>query len=236
MPEQKVKKGFYPHAHWYFLLALLVIIIGFFRSYFLRMQQTDLWHHLHGMAALLWMLLLCIQPVLFNRAQLSWHRRLGKFSLLLVPFLVVSACIMVHAMLNSTGQYPPGVVYQLSFLDFFYMLQLSLFYSLALVYRKKIHLHARYMSATVFIFLLPGLARALFLLPFITSFNASLNTSYLLVEICLLLLLRNDAKSGLIRTPYLLALVLFLLQHVLMFYVGEWHWWRGLMDGYAGWL
>lgn len=233
MPEQKVKKGFYPHAHWYFLLALLVVVAGFFRSYFLRMQQTDLVHHLHGIAALTWMLLLCIQPLLFNHRKLQWHRRLGKFSLFLVPFIVLSAFKMVYTMLNSTDQYPPGVVYQLSFLDFSYIIQFSLFYTLALVHRKKIQLHARYMSATVFIFLLPGLARLLFLVPFVTSFNVSLNISYLLAELALLLLLFDDKRSGRIRIPYVLAMIFFLVQHILFFYVGEWQVWREWMDGYG---
>jgi hypothetical protein len=48
------------------------------------------------------------------------------------------------------------------------------------------------------------------------------------------LLLIDDKRRGMVRLPYILALVLFAIQHLTMNYASEWEWWRSLMDKFAG--
>ncbi len=231
--KTSTSNAFYGKAYLYFILAELVTVVGFFPSYFQRLTMTDSAHHLHGITATLWMLLLIIQPLLYRNRKIQWHRRIGKVSFVLVPLIIVSGLNMVHLMLVGKDNYPPIIPYQLAFIDFVTLLQFLLFYLLAIVHRKNLQLHARYMVCTVLGPLIPALTRMLFLIPSIDNFDKSLNISYIIIEIVLLLLLLDDKRSGKVRSPYILALVLFLAQHLLMNFAAQWEWWRHLMDSFA---
>jgi len=136
-------------------------------------------------------------------------------------------------MLVAKANYPPNIPYQLAFIDFFTLALFLLFYIQAIVYRKNIQLHARYMVCTVLGPLIPALTRFLFIIPTIDSFDKSLNISYIIIEITLILLLIDDKRLGKIRLPYLLASALFIIQHILMNFAINWVWWRNLMDAFA---
>ena len=112
------------------MLAALVTIIGFFPSYFSRLTVTDTAHHLHGITATAWILLLIVQPWLYKTGKLSLHRNLGKSSYVLVPLILLSALNMVHIMLNNQGN-------QLAFIDLITLVQFLIFYGLAIAHRKK---------------------------------------------------------------------------------------------------
>lgn len=169
------KKVFYKNAYLYFILAMLVTIVAFIPSYFTRLRETDTSHHFHGITATLWLLLFIVQPLLYRKVLMKWHRSIGKFSLLLAPLIVVGGLTMIHRMLLAKANYPPQLPYQLAFIDFFTLALFILFFVLAIVHRKNIQLHARYMVCTVLPPLIPALTRFLFLIPGIDSFNKSLS-------------------------------------------------------------
>lgn len=231
---KRKKKPLYGNAPWYFGFGLLIILAGFYNSFLMQFGTTDNRHQFHGLAALSWMLLLIVQPLLTAKGTLKWHRVLGKISFVLVPFVILSVCIMEQTMIASKAHYPPNSVYQLAFVDFLSLIQFLYFYVMAIVSRRKIQEHARYMAATVFIFIIPGLGRLLFLIPAINSFNRTLNVSYFLTELALLALIWDDHRSGKIRKPYVIALVMFGVQHVLLNFIVGYQPWEKVMDAYAG--
>lgn len=231
---KRKRKPLYGNAPWYFGFGLLVILAGFYNSFLMKFGTTDNRHQFHGLAALSWMLLLIVQPMLTGKGMLKWHRVLGKISFVLVPFVVLSVFIMEQTMIASREHYPPNSVYQLAFVDFLSLIQFLYFYVMAIVSRHKIQEHARYMAATVFIFIIPGLGRLLFLVPAINSFNRTLNVSYFLTELALLALIWDDHRSGKIRKPYVIALALFVVQHVLLNFIVGYQPWERLMNAYAG--
>ncbi|WP_423127633.1 hypothetical protein [Gaoshiqia sp. Z1-71] len=225
-------KIFYGKAYLYFSVAAIVTVLAFFPSYFNRLTETDGAHHFHGITATLWILLLVVQPFLYQAGKFDWHRKLGKVSFVLVPLIIISALNMVHVMLSGDS-YSPGLAYRLAFIDFFTLIQFLLFFLLAIVYRHNIQLHARYMACTVLGPMIPALTRLFFRIPLIDNFDKSLNASYILIDIVLLILLVDDKRSGKIRSPYVLAFILMAIQHVLMNFVAQWEWWRVLMDAFS---
>lgn len=231
--ESNTKEPFYHRAYIYFGLAFLVTIAGFFPSYFSRLGETSGAHHFHGITATLWMLILVVQPLLYRLDKIEWHRMLGRTSFLLVPLIVIGGLIMVHMMLNDE-RYPGTMAYQLGFIDFYVIIQFVLFYVLAIKNVRDTQYHARYMVCTIFGPIIPALTRLLFVIPFVDSFSKSLNISYILVEIVLILLILDDKRRGRIRLPYILALGLMAIQHLLMNFAGNWGWWQWLMDLYGG--
>jgi hypothetical protein len=235
MQKTTVRSGVvYPRAHWYFALAMVVTWVGFSNSYFARLKGNDVFHHIHGASAGLWMTLLIIQPILYQWGRLRLHRRLGKWaSIVLVPMLVLGGMKMMHAMVNSADRYPPGVVYQLAWLDCCMLLTFLLFFGLAIYHGRNLQYHARYMACTVLVLLPPALTRALFFIPSIRSFASALNVSFIIIELVLVSLMLDDRRYGGVKRPYIVAFFVFLAIHLSGDIAGQWSWWHEAMDRYA---
>ncbi|MBS1601779.1 MAG: hypothetical protein JST42_03860 [Bacteroidetes bacterium] len=231
MPTTTVRPGVvYPRAHWYFALAIVVTWVGFSTTYFTRLKDNDIFHHIHGASAGLWMTLLIIQPILYQRGRLRLHRRLGKWaSIVLVPLLVLGGIKMIHTMVRNADHYPPGVAYQLAWLDCCMLLTFLLFFGLAIFYGRNLHYHARYMACTVLVLLPPALTRACFFVPWIRSFARALNVSFIIIELVLLLLMLDDRRYGGVKRPYVVAFFVFAAVHLSGDFAGQWSWWRGVM-------
>lgn len=228
-------KPFYGRAWLYFLLAMAVIIAGFFPSFFSKLTVTDPLHHVHGLTATAWLTLLVVQPFLYSRGMMRLHRSLGKLSFVLVPLLVIGGILMVQIMVRRRAEYPPLEVYRLSFIDAVSLVFFVAFFFQAIYYRKRIELHARYMAATVILLVPPGLTRLLFRFPGIDNFTIGLNLTFFLIEATLLLLLLDDRRrDGNFSKPYLLLSAVIVFLHVCLPFVGSWSWWQLLMNNIGG--
>ena len=119
----------YPNASIYFFLALIVTWIGFSHSYFMRITELSIYHHLHGAIAGGWILVLMIQPILYKQGKLALHRKIGRAaSVTLFPLLLIGGLKMIHLMLNNTKAYPPGSTDILAYLDFYSVILLLYFF------------------------------------------------------------------------------------------------------------
>jgi hypothetical protein len=224
----------YPNAHWYFLAAIVTTWIGFSRSYFLRIGHATIFQHAHGATAGLWMLLLVVQPILYQRGELTLHRRLGRLGVfILVPLLVMGGALMLHNMIKHQTGANPEAVYTLGYLDLWALFMFPLFVVLAIYYARYTDLHARYMVCTVLELLPPALTRALTFVPWVANIAKSVDIAYGLMVVILLLLLRDDLRKGRLRAPYLVALALYLPMVLTMNHAAHWHWWHKLADRYA---
>ncbi|OZV68177.1 hypothetical protein [Winogradskyella aurantia] len=228
------RKKYYKYAHFYLTLGLVIVLLGFSTTYFSRLGEFTIPYHIHGISATLWMILLIIQPYLFQKGKLKAHRYLGWSSLLLIPTIVICGIIMMRMMIQGQENYPPNLVYQLAFIDACTLVSFALLYALGLIYRKKLKLHSKFMVATIFGPLLPALARMfLFTFGIASNFNQALTYSYLALEISLLLIIWKERGEKEIRLTYIPFLIFILIQHGLMYYSDEWAWWKVLMDNFA---
>jgi hypothetical protein len=164
-PQPKRHTVPYPHAHYWFFFVLTVLVVGFWDTYFAQLGQgtVDLPHHVHGIAMLLWMVMLISQSWLIHARRFSVHRYVGRSSLLLAPVVVIAGCWVNIYMLRPPvpSPIPSGWLAAFGF-GFFQMLAFAALYVMAYLNRHKVQLHARYMVATALVFLPPGLARAWF--------------------------------------------------------------------------
>ena len=147
-------------ASGYYLIGVLVlIIIGFWPSYFSRFLNGSLnytgYFHFHALIAILWMLMLISQPILIRKRKFKFHRIIGKSSYVLFPLIIVSVVLLSHSQSQIREvKNPMGL-----FLTFKDLITLSITYFIAIRYRKKIEIHARGMISTGIIFIEPALAR-----------------------------------------------------------------------------
>ncbi|UUZ46980.1 hypothetical protein LP420_25550 [Massilia sp. B-10] len=92
---------FYSDAPLYFVLLLLVALVGFFPSYYSKLGSGQFAHQFHGAMATLWMVLLISQAYLMRQRKIALHRALGKASIVLAALFVVAGLMITNAMLTS---------------------------------------------------------------------------------------------------------------------------------------
>jgi hypothetical protein len=224
----------YPHAQWYFLLAMAITWLGFSRTYFAVIRTEPFVHHIHGALMGGWIALLVIQPMLYQRGNLELHRLLGRAGVyVLVPAIVVCGFFMDRRMIRMQGM-PPSAIDQFAFLDIGLLLLFPALVILSICYARNVQLHARYIVCTVLLLMPPSLTRALFFLPAIRSFEASVNISWMLVDLVLLVLIADDKRRGRIWAPYPLALGAFTFLAIVANYVKDWTWWHVVSGWIAG--
>lgn len=223
----------YPHAQWYFFAAMVITWLGFSRSYFAVVRSEPLLHHIHGALMGGWIAILILQPILYQRGKLQLHRTIGRWAVYLwVPAMVVCGLLMDRRMLR-THNAPPFIIDQLAFLDLTSLILLPIFIALSIVYARNIQLHARYIVCTVLLLIPPALARLLFVVPSMHSFQRNVNTAEALMVLVLVILTADDKRRGRIWPPYPAAAVVFGIIAIAANYAKTWPWWHTLSSWIA---
>jgi hypothetical protein len=209
--------GLYRNAIYWFALLLILLVVGFWRSYFSQIGQGSLHitHHVHGVAMLLWVLLLMAQAWLIRTGRRTGHRLLGRSSLVLAPIIVGSGVwVNFHIIAGAAEPMPRGLLAAYWF-GFHLMLSFAALYTMGIIHRGRLQLHARYMAATALVFVTPGLGRAWFnyLYPLTGWEPTALRVTAvpLLIGGCLLL---HDWRHGRSVQPYLLFCTIWVLGYV----------------------
>jgi hypothetical protein len=216
----------YRRAHWWFLLAFLVVLGGFGPTFYARLGETSLPYLVHGGSATLWMVMLITQSVLISRGHRAWHRRIGWSSLVIFPVMLLSALYMIRLMVLRAEAYG-SLTYVLAMIDIPTVFVLGVFYALAIAYCGRVELHSRYLAATVILLLPPALGRFLvFWVPGIEGLPAALNPTMVIVELVALVLILHDRRVGKVHPPYPITLVVLVLIHAMMWKAPDMTWWR----------
>ncbi|MEO7243767.1 MAG: hypothetical protein ABIX12_01260 [Rubrivivax sp.] len=188
----------------WFIALLVITVVGFWPTYFSQLPGgPHLTHHLHGITMLLWVLLLITQALLVRTHRIALHRRLGRVSLVLAPLVVLSGIVVtLHNIRSAPNPTHPFMLGLYAF-GWFLSLSFGLLWGLAMVHRRDVQLHARYMITTALVLLFPGFYRALTLagealdLPVPGFYDAQY-----LIGAAGLALIVWDLRRGRVRAPF----------------------------------
>lgn len=158
-----LERALYKKSHLYFLAFFACMLAAFWYTYFTRLFEQETWRqHAHGIALILWCLMLVGQPLLILAKQFAWHRRVGRLSYLLVPVLLLTTLDLLKYRLAKSPQLTAG--------DFAFvalvvnaLIAFGILYGLAIYFRKRPVIHARFMVATAFPMFTPITDRILFI-------------------------------------------------------------------------
>lgn len=238
----KLEKTLNQNSYFYFIGFFILVITGFWVTYITRIfEQPNYRMHLHGAALTLWCLMLISQAYLIRTKHNALHRRVGKFSYLLVPLMFFTTLDLLH--------YKLGNVQQMQTMDYFFvalvinaLIAFLIFYGLAIFHRKKSGLHARYMVSTVFPFVTPATDRIIAIhFPSLKPYLYAIEghpirpvVGFMLVDIIIVALIIWDWRSHkrLNVFPFVLFILLFYHYSVLNFYRFEF--WRSFSEWFAG--
>ncbi|GAA4400979.1 hypothetical protein GCM10023187_14710 [Nibrella viscosa] len=225
----------YKNIGYLFIAIWLMVLIGFHQTYtvFFPQFKNFRWeHHLHGATLMTWLLMLMVQPFLIKYGKYTWHRTLGKLGYVLAPLAFLSMFSLVRmAYLRDTAHRPePDVLAGLA-ISIPPMLAFGLFASLAFLYQKQTFYHVRYITATSFPLIGPGLGRALITyggVPFPVAVSLVFSLATLIALVFLLLDLRNR------KNPYPLLLIFgMLLLNLLCWQFQTSGWWLATAKTFA---
>ena len=197
----------YRNAVFYFLAALLILIGGFWTSYFSRLGgDISFGHHFHGISMLAWMLLLIVQAWFIREGKRPIHRTVGKLSFLVAPAVIMSGAYITLE--NIAGQAVPYSQFGLSIFWFgaFLVAMFAIVVWLAIRHRKNLQLHQRYMASTTLVFLVPGLSRLFGKIgATFEVWTPSFIQTMAIPGIIALVLIFDDYRKGKIRSPYIVV-------------------------------
>jgi len=183
----------YVRAHWYFLAAFLVIVAGFWPTFYRPIGSGSVMKNVHGVTSSLWYFGLMAQSWLMSRGLVIWHRRTAVAMIVLLPILGVSALSNTSAMLTSS-LIPSEARPIVAFADFQLVAQLFVFVGLGLRNRRTPSAHKRYMAATALVGFFPALARLYGRLQL--AIGSPINLPTITVTVILLTLIVVDWRNG----------------------------------------
>jgi hypothetical protein len=195
-------------------LLFILVVLGFWPSYFTVLQSWRLSVHIHSALMFYWMGALIAQALFVKTGRMDWHRRIGRTTFVIAPLMVFFGFLMMREVLDLEG-------WPLSFSEirpiwgaFGTIAQFALTYALAIYYRRETQLHARYMISTGIILLGAGTVRIVWVgYPELSGFVAAVNMEFIFAVLILVALILNDRRIGRIRAPFVITLVLLACRH-----------------------
>jgi hypothetical protein len=188
------------------VILFILMQIAFHPSYiqyFPQFNEFSWIHHAHGALMVSWVMMLIIQPYLIIKKKYKTHRFIGKISYVTAPFVFISMLLITKLnYLKMIGVMPFKEVAAFQSLNVITPFNFLLFYSLAIINRKDVFKHKRYMIGTVFT-IFGAISSRLLIIIFGTSieFYAFFISEYFGISIILLLLL-NDLLKKVNPIPY----------------------------------
>jgi uncharacterized membrane protein len=208
----------------YFLLILVAFVaVGFYKPYFALIPNFDPGItplvQVHAILLMSFVALLVAQPLLIRYRQRELHKSLGRLTYFLMPLLVASCVGVIFKEYAEALSRAPATALRSIFSDVAQLLLLVVFYMLAILNRRNVPVHMRYMIAVALIVAPAGIARVLGYWFDVPRYASGLASNALL-DVVLIALLLFDRRNHLNYRPYLLVLPLFALSHAAFAFLG----------------
>jgi len=218
MPATPLFRQSIRHPWPVFATALALAVAGFWPSFFAKLPETPLPHHVHGWSASAWMLLPLLQYALVRTHRRDVHRRIGYASLGLAVVVAASGLYVVRMMAfrNIANFRLASVKFVWLDLTGIALFAVLVAVATAAARRRDIRLHVTALAASALIPLEAALERLFVnLLPgLVPDFDAALYAALLSLEFTCAAFILVEWRSGRVRWPMPLLLGYYLVMHV----------------------
>jgi hypothetical protein len=146
----RLESTLYQKSHIYFIVFFLFMLAGFWLTYFTKIADQENYRmHLHGVTLISWCIILIAQAYLIRIRNYVLHKQIGKFSYLLVPLIAFTTVDLYKYRLSELNSLTErDYLFTASVL--IALLTFLIFYGLAIYFKSRPAIHARYMVCTVF--------------------------------------------------------------------------------------
>ena len=214
----------FPSAGYWFIALLAFTVMAFWPSYFSGFfsaipDNINRYHHAHVIVMSLWIAMLITQPFLIRSGRLTLHRKLGQASYFLFPVTVIVTYAMEHHGLRIWSTEIPSDVAARArnfALVNFTMLGFVIAYALAIFYRQRAAMHARFMICTGLSLIGPSLGRVINHAPIaVASYRSAIEFGT--IVFILLVLILGDRLKGRGNKAFPIMLGVFVTTQLLLF-------------------
>lgn len=173
-----MNKVLFPAISWWLLLLIPVAFFGFYPTYFSKLTETATVFHLYAFFMVLWIAMAIIQPLLIKRKNTRLHRLIGKISYFIMPVVFITAWFVIRYVYNvqidkfreegiAAGTPFSDIETRSKAADYIaigivYLGWLVVFYTMAVINRKRMLFHATYMFAAILTLLGPTADRLIY--------------------------------------------------------------------------
>ncbi len=201
---------------YYFIGLLVLILIGFWPSYFSKFfsgtADFSYYFHFHATVVGTWVILLIIQPLLIRKKNYALHRSIGKLSYIIAPLIFISIILLFTGFHEGWD-----IGLWVTFKD---LLILSIAFFIAFRYRKQMELHARGMIVTGIACIEPAAAR----IPFHPEYGYYITLGIIYSVFLILIFLERNQRKG--RWIFPMFMVLYVLVHSVLILNIHFSWWQ----------
>lgn len=224
----------YPHAWLWVSLLFVLTVPAFWPGYFGQLGNAFWQLHVHGVTAMLWVILVILQSWSIHHGHRKLHKTAGLSVLMLTPLFVAGSCLVTATMAVKPGPFGELFGASLGLLDVMTVFAFPAFVFLALKHRRNVALHAGWMLATVFPLVNPTTSRLFsrFLPGFtidsieeLPKFETAVHLSQaIVVAIAAYLFLKNRRHGA----PMLALLAFLVVQWIMFVTLAKSAWWKGI--------
>ncbi len=232
----------YKNLHWWMLLPMAVMQAGIFRDYWGDLTENAWSVHVHYWAATLWYGFLILQPWHATRGRLATHRTNGMVGFFLAGGVAITALSMLHRDMDSAersarqqelfGPFEPWFFYGVAAVEIVMMSAFIVAVIQAIRYRHRLEDHAWWLISTVFIIMMPALARGMQIWWF-AAFGASEGGLrygiYLTTAVIIAMTFGAATRFGRVNHPATWLAVGVNLFNLLYEPLGRWEWLQGVL-------
>jgi len=204
----------YRRAHLAVWLLIALTAVAFWPGYLQRLGTSAWQHHVHGVTALAWMLLLVAQSLLIDRRDRIRHRWLGHAMLAIVPLFCAGGFLVVQTMQRRTDLFRATMGDRLMWADGLSTVVFAFLCYQALANRRNPALHGGYLLATPLPLIMAVVTRLPLGLvtqgtPLPAAFHPGFNLAMVITLICVAALWRWQPSSP---APFITIAVATLLE------------------------
>lgn len=233
----------YKKAFWVFIAFFIFALWAFWPGYFspvLGQEVVEPRYHTHGLAMTVWCVMLITQAYLIRINKRPLHKIIGRFSYVLMPFILLATFNLVHHLMIGTTEWRNIQLFNLALMVNAAVI-LAILYGLAIYHRKNPLLHARYMVCTIFPLFTPVTDRLIHhhfrsiipMMPTIDAVPIVPLFGFIAADILLILLALWDWKAHRRKDAFIVSLVLLILYHISTVTFYRFEWWGRFGDWFV---
>lgn len=180
MISEEIKPNLTPPSNWrtkyrslhlWMLIPMAFMQWGIFKDYWGDFRENAWSVHVHYITGTIWYIYLVIQPWFATHGQMPRHRTNGMIGMFIAGGVCITALSMMHrdivnaerslAMADRFGPFQPWFFYGVAAVEIVMMTAFGYAVIKSIIHRKQVEDHAWWLISTVFIIMMPALARGI---------------------------------------------------------------------------
>ncbi len=206
----------YKDLYKWMIIPMVIMQLGIFMDYWGDFAENAWSVHVHYWTGTAWYLFLIIQPYLVTHGQIERHRTNGMIGMFLAGGVCLTALSMMHRDIASAegsladparfGPFQPWFFYGIAAVEVVMIVAFGYAVIKSIIHRKEIENHAWWLISTVFIIMMPALARGVLVVSFVVQSDRMPNVDimpplYISELLIIVMLLLGAWKFGTLRHP-----------------------------------